>query len=705
MSTHPVKPIIALGVRNTVVLYDALGKDIGELRAVGRGRVTCVSFCTAPALFHLLGVGTSAGSVRVIDWEAKRVFCIVSESGSSPIFSLYFLQRYGNVLVVMRKNGVVEWLKYEDSPNVKSYKWIQLGIGKVTCVDQAVVADKTEVAFIGGECQDGSCSIYAVHLWKMDFVHCWNGEGLCNIAYGLRTEFVNALSKQLDGYTAWTEAVSFGDLAVVMSALRVDASRVEPSPEDRNGKAVRKQYRRCMLQCTSSRIAITDKKGTISIWDYSSGNDGELKEVFTIENAHLLQVLALKPVRGIYGVSFVSISMDRTMATWGFQSERGTGELFLRFRSARTNGPVRCLSCSSSRRNDIPSNQEDNNVLVSFSTRDIISILELDSDGQRKAVREEIRPFAFWNGEVGGNAVMSVKCTHLAQQEGEESLSEYILLVGLRNGRIGVNFSGHDRLEYNKPKKRKRSPDWHKTNAFEILTYVPQSHHAVSISGSGILYEWEIIRDQVKKKSQGYEHGKPQLEKQFHLSACFRDHVGIAAFCVNVAREFTFMVCFYNGCIAELSSCGHVLTELIPTEVLEVSCICNLSGTRLIALGTKRGSVCCLRIPTGDELQEITLEGPSVSIGSDSIQTLLWAPHRKDSRSEKFDVYLAVKTVKGDVYVLECEDNLKLKLLVRIKGHMGRISCMDWENENVIITGGEDGSIRRWDITAQPRAK
>lgn len=711
LATHPLIPLIAVGVRTTVLLYQPDGTLTAELRVTGRGHVTALSFCTCNALTHLLAVGTSDGFVRVFDWETRRIFRKICEpvgGKGATVFDVRFLARFGNVLMVLRLGGSVEWFRYEGGVAISVGK-VKLDVRRVLCAEH--ILTETEILLVGGVTKGKRGIVLAVDLRKMVVMNeVWSGKDyLFEITVrkeqGERgRQFLMALNQGIRGNVGIMQSID-GVRWTCIASSEANTAEVEESTKDES------QYHCSVVWCGQDTLVSSEGDGGIVVWQVEDSR--KLVEKVREQSAHVRQVFAMRELMGGDAQSFASISMDRTIAVWVLTSLEGKWKVHLKFRSLRTSGPVRSLALSQSqpRMNEkgCPVQKES---ILTYCSRDVITCVLLNASGDRCEMKGELTLFGSNDGKEKKERVSHLGSFPLNAEalSTDPKRSFDVATLGGVDGRLGLIKITDGRLEYIISKKRKRQSKSSDISLKQIL--LTRCNRAVSIANNGETVEWAFPGyEQLFEEEQSKSITSRTSYNVDRMAAKDSD---IGATClVPLESEdgFSILCGDGNGLVSVQSVRDNGPMSMVDTSLSRINCITYHKRHDLVAAADSCGSIATLRMLFSCADHSAVLTEPIIHgqhCPGETLGYLAWAPicgdESKDESCEcsKEGAYLAAITTKGESIIFILDKDSRLAVRTRLKGHFGKVYSLVWESGHSLLTGGEDGSVRQWNVLRQP---
>lgn len=656
----------------------------------------------------------------MFDWQTRRIFrkvCEPADGRGEAVFDVRFVEGFGNVLVIVRLGGHVEWFRYEGGVAIGVGE-VRLKLKRVLCVE--VVLGGTGIMLVGGMTEEKKAVILALDLRKMAAVGVvWSGEDfICNIAVrhepvGNLGWFLMAINQSARGGLHLLKSID----GLQWSCITSGGSHLEATAVERHKSAQDGSHYRCSaVWCGQDRLITSEVDGTFISWRLEESQ--RLLKTSCDQSTHVRQVFAMRGLAGTDGRAFVSIAMDRTLATWQFELVEGEWRLCLKFRSLRTSGPVRSIALSQSH----PQVGEGKGIskkelsFLTYCSRDTITCFSLDAGGRRCEMKGELALFGP-NDDKRKRDKVSYLGSVILSTEPFIPASEHLrgtAVFGGVDGRLGLIKIAEGRLEHVISKKRKRHLGNGDLSLVEIL--LTGRNCAVSIASNGEIVKWALP---VCENVQGGGQAKSITPKNsYSVHELGENDLDIRAIrLVPFQNEDGFAVLLgdSNGSVSMYSPCGEILLSEVNTSLSRIDCMAYQKWRGLVAVADSRGSIATFNIPSLDvngnpvptELMHVEcLQKQDYS--GEVLSYLAWAPICKDEDANrscgcsKEGIYLAAITTKGESVVFVLDEESRLILRTRLKGHSGKVLSLVWENDHSLFTGGEDGSVRQWDVPRQP---
>lgn len=360
---------IAVGVGRTIVVYSKEGEFEGELRTVGRGQTTCVAFCDGTKKHeHLLLSSTTERNIRLIDLEARRIVQTFPEN------SMPRTHRVAYVNMVAQTNVVIVLLE-PVYPNRQSLNAMAMcfNASTVKLVDRHIihgletitkVVQRNQITFVSGsgsgggrvtglvyalqlapaEQDRGTLTITSQTLYKkeqvvLDFsMGCrskteiasqFNGDGKEENATGVLIAVLHGFDGIPNFYYTGNELDEWKPMV-----MEKHVSHNAP-PSHKNSRFI------VCCEWISDNVVITsDAPGSLYMWHVDVKSNQAEKSILYIRNhAHTRQVLNIHTMIG--HDMCLSTSMDKTMAMWRMMGmKQDIPCLALCWRTLRTTGAV-----------------------------------------------------------------------------------------------------------------------------------------------------------------------------------------------------------------------------------------------------------------------------------------------------------------------------------------------------------------------------
>lgn len=658
--------------------------------------------------------------MRVFDWETRRIFrkiCEPAGGKAEAVFDVRFVEDFGNVLVVVRLGGCVEWFRYEGGVAIGVGK-IKLELRRVFCVE--AVLGNTGIMLVGGMTEGNRAVLLALDLRKLVVAKVvWSGEdSIYSIALrrelgGKQKWFLMAMNQGARGQLRLlksTDGIQW--FCVTSSGSRVEATEVEHTKSTQGSS----RYRCSAVWCGQGRLVISEVDGTFIVSQFEESH--EMLKVSCDQSAHVRQVFAMKSLAGTNGRAFASISMDRTLATWQFELVEGEWRLCLKFRSLRTSGPVRSIALSQNqpRVEEAKGTSKERRSFFTYCSGDTVTCFALGADGRRCEMKGELAPFGPSNSKQkrGRLSCLGSVIPSTESFQSDFKHSHETTVFGGLDGRLGLIRIMDGRLEYIISKKRKRHLGDVDLSLIEIL--LPGHDRAVSIANNGEIVEWTLPgceqlhgTGQAKSITPRNSYNVHELRgKGSDIQAVrlvpFRNEDGVAILFGNS-----------NGSVSMYSVRGEVLMNEVNTSLSRIGCMAHQKCHGLVAVADSHGSIATFNIPllnanwNSIPIKPMHIENlQKEDCLREALSHLAWAPICKSEHTNescdcsKQSKYLAAITTKGESLVFVLDTECRLILRTRLKGHSGKVHSLVWESGHTLFTGGEDGSVRHWDVSRQP---
>lgn len=736
LAVQPSTGDIAVGVRSTVLLYDCSGRFTGEIRAVGRGRVSALSFCHAPALTHLLAVGTSDGFIRVFDAQTRRVFRKVREPMQGKrregcVFAIRFVQRFPNVLLVVTEPNRIRCWRYENANNVQCVVEKELELQSISCVE--CVPGFSRLVLVGGTSKNdtGVGVVMLVDLSGKQSPHVFHKacvvydlvvrreEGrdgvseilLLMVSAAIRRPF---MYKSIDG-KMWT--------AIISEDADDVASDTAPSAMvDRNGstemKNTRAEYRCSGTWCGPSELLTSDSRGTIVHWHM--GDSCRLTERGERQSAHMRQVFSMKSLGGQN--EFVSISMDRTIAAWVLVDiESVEPTILLKWRTLRTTGPVKALSLSGppydeKQLTSDPRRKASETSVACFSTSDnTITCIGCEKNGVYFMIGE-LSPFAASSSKRRRESISHLSpCAINTDAVSLDHLqTTNLTLFASSNKRFGIVKLVDGQLEFVCSKRQKQQNGSQAPSMQPCITFCSLGDAAaLSVASNGSIIKWVL-----PNAKESWKESK--LTSTFCLGGSFTVGFGVeektpsaSAACVipGLSEDKYFLLMGYeDGSVALYAPCGKCIVGPVTTGLSRLTCIAYQTDSKVLVIADKGGSMATSVLDTSQYGREDVKEGVVLEIKhheslEEAIRYMTWSSSVPQSSGRSEGSYLLAITDNGNALVWVYQEDCTFALRSELKGHSGKVNFAVWESDRCLLTAGEDGTIRKWDLERQPQPR
>lgn len=751
--------IIALAVRGTVLLLADDGAFSGEIRGLGRGRVTSLCFCSAPALTHLLAVGTSEGLVRVYDVETRRICRRVRDAQKSKtpdaaaVSALAFIPQCPNLLVIASAARFVQVCRLESDAKVQFMPKVSLTmhIAGLVCV-QCIPNHPTKL-LVGGQMpnSEGAASCHGVLL-----------------TIDLQTRAVVSTIEYADGVVhsmSMRRGVSTGaiadtapEVAVVSGSTGVPTlfqfrgtewhsqSSTQHAPlnvkkrkishnaaQGRDGNQVsagRTPYTASLTWISEHLVMCSDATGAISLW-HSAVFESGLVKVFERPDAHKRQVFAIVPRAQDKG--FISFSMDRRTRVWSMAPPKRDGDLpnrlCLNWESIGTGGAVQsiCLRGDSE-------NWEAKEASISLGLAPTVSsTLGVGcGDGtlsvwllSHKFPSLLKRMFVESVIHGGGGTVTGVATLRAVALDVSQSLPGNGIVFGTSDGRLGIAVSADEPSDFRvliaTPPRRKASG--RDTPRRIIAVSAGSLGTALSLDDSGRIRAWNLSQNSAQSGQNDTCFRATPTPKRT-VAEAIPDMDIITAFgeldlgsCDTGKQMLVLGDRRGNIAATTANAKGSVSVSYVlhanDTQCSSITCLSFCSGRSILGAADVKGSIVTVRV---DIVDDKTTDDDSVvltvlcfirSAHAQLVTSISWGVRRcsNSDTASSCDEMLASTGGAGSAVVWVCDASGQITKRAELRGHVGRVLCSVWVTPHTIVTGGEDGTIREWDVDKQPTPK
>lgn len=643
----------AVAVGRTVLIYKADGEFESELRATGHGRVQSVNFCKSPALTHLLAVATQ-NHIRIFDTISRRHFrsnvettlhAYCKKNARAAAFNLFtvrFVPGLPYLVHVFLVDGHVFLLRVakHDMHVVSHYK---LPVMSLTSVCECT--NLTGRTFVSG-IKDASGILLTVRTdgrkpMTSSAIH--TGTQITHIS-ATANPHQNGTRVRLACVNARMRTAQIFESLDAASTWTVPQAAEQPAPSERTSKL----HASCAW--VGGDILVTSHaRGGLTVWRVGAG--GRTKLLTERPSAHGRQVWAMAGGRAI-----TTVSGDRTVASWAVTGlHEDACRLQMCWRSTRTSGSVPVV----------------------------------------RAVAGAL-VWGVGRGAFGGVRVAGGVAAAATWRLGEAEVSgsvlgrrgrDGVLLAGCGafcrpDGRVGVLAAG-ERLATRETGRVRADARWFQS-----------AGSLVCVSACGALSELAVTGGQACLREGGRVAGG-----------------GAGILAVGVVRVRGCSAYVVSGRDGGLEACGPGWNArlVLRAEGEWLPAVCSLAVavevrcTRM-AFATVCGGVwtCVLEgadwaVGMGDCVLQVRLV---CRRASRVVRLMEWAPGAQDGR--------LVSVGAGEcVEVWESRGGgtgagARLGVRAVLKEHFGGVVDVQWLSDDVLVTAGDDGTVRKWCVSRLP---
>lgn len=726
---------IAVGVGRTIVVYSKEGEVEGELRTVGRGQTTCVAFCDGTKKHeHLLLSSTTERNIRLIDLEARRIVQTFPEN------SMPRTHRVAYVNMVSQTNVVIVLLE-PMFPNRQSLNALAMcfNASTVKLVDRHVihgvetitkVVQRNQITYVSGSGSGGghvTGLVYALQLVPAEHDHrtltiasqTLYKEDQVVLDFSMRCRSKTEIASQYDGDEK--EQNPKGLVIAVLHGfdgfpvfyysgnylgewkpmvMEKHASSNAPSSQ-RNSRFI------VSCEWLSENVVITsDAPGSLYMWHVDIKSDQAEKSILYKRNhAHTRQVLNINTMIG-HGMC-LSTSMDKTVAMWRLMGiKQDIPCLALCWRTLRTTGAVTAVvgdedgivyGCEQGTLTRVGKNKTvwDTNVASEGSVNEAGKRMRSRHVNNLIAIDKEQTLFKTCDGEAG-------------------------MLSWNADSRVKVSLC---KLGIKKTKANKQVSSMHGD-----LALIDSNRKG----NSNMIEVWRVGTN--KNNNNDNKSNCFGWMKVGTLGNVSRDYyVSLCEF--NVGQRHGIVIVSNHGHIGVWTSQDQLHFHTISDEYYgkSIDCICVSDDTRDggVLAACDSDSNLIIHWFDGDRLQtrartvrqlgkqsKVTRMAwnPTNSIGNDADPGSIVSDTCEGTSSPSMMAkYLVTVHANDQVLVWTvglCGNDvgngggnrIELEQRGTIKEHFGAVRAVAWTNCSNVVTGGQDGSVRLYDVTRLPQA-
>lgn len=746
VDTHPTTGQIALAVGRTVVLYSVDGKFEGELRATGHGAVVSVFYCRDIGLTHLLVVSTSERHVRIFDVVARRIVRSFGEAAvkdaKGTIISARFLSCAPHLILIVFDSGSCFIVNIQTSKcTVVQKRSLPLHFVRMV-VDAPGYARSVFVVGLRGA-RGVVYSLYAGNHPTAGIVY--DGAALHDIAItpiatGERPPLCLAITRvgRIQPVMLYTKSAYDNWTLLSNSEDNDDCRRTQNGPPVNSRKSTNNLRTSCVW-LTRQDIITSDTRGALIVWRVMNDDDGGRKDNRIVQlcrrdAAHVRQVFAI--VR-LGQRQCVSISMDRTACVWRLIGcECDNPRLALCWRTLRSNGPVRAVMATMtskpeaielcSRSGDSDEHERATPVLAYTSAAG--AVLAFALCGDRPFVLGEAQPISCALGKRGNNAIDTL--VPLQWRNTNATPSPRLALYRASNGMMGVIGPRDGELQHRVCKLAKHETCGKPSS--DLL--FPVDGALLSVDENGKLAA-QMLRDDDAENSCIPQAGDFKLNAT-HVATCF-DAATISAGSALLKGGDASAGYIIGDTSGAAYVCARKECRRVPLgrKLGRVTCIAVDEDTTITAIADCQGALVTIQlnqcvtvaslleargdqiIPDKNKVDNGIVQSNLIQLTSErSVVKMAWnTPGNQKNKlavfgesngaiNEMDKKYLVTVLKNSEVIVWElCGPSLKERS--HIKEHFGAVNDVAWIGHQCLVTGGNDGTLRKWDILRLPTVK
>ncbi|CAN8061986.1 unnamed protein product [Agarophyton chilense] len=690
---------VAIAVRNTVQIYSHNTAFETELRATGSpARIASISFCNAACLTSLLAVASQSGHVRVFDVDARRIFRVVCDGGA-PCFAVRFLENMPfRVLVVSDSLCVFDIVK-----KVRLVVRRSLPLKKIFLVE--LIPNVSSNILVAGKRDTGAC-LCVVNVYDENESHTLvTGFAVHDVAIRYRPNHVHP----------YLMAVACEGVFYPMLFTSQDGVQWAKLPDMkphvphhiRNTDKYEKQKKHLYSQSLRTAVCwdadqilyTSNARGTIFAWQL---NDASQLQFFAQRRyAHTRQIFSIKSVSSKI---IFSISMDRTLAKWHV-TEAGQPSLALQWRSLRTHGPVTALSMSTRlQRADecyIAYTTGSNSVAcVKWTPHEHQFFLEAEASPSNLALGKRKRgtiSYVTTLDQLFDDSFAAVKEEH-----------ETLFVFGFAEGKRGT-FTITDGKVTVSPLQSDSS-----VTLRQALVADPTSESRKTFEPTNNSSVPSAMSERKKKREVGMNNSvslsmlENVLENDKVTSACLLPARG-----PEKGEQMCYLLGSEKGLLYFLSKEQKITLVSTSLAASSILCIEYEPVSSLISVSDTNGVLFTLKwCETESSCQTSGTEGQVCENSvnryelSSPIRFMRWSSQASDEDSlASVSTYLLLALQNGETHVWSSDNKGRLSLRTKLREHRGRVNGAVLFESKYILTAGEDGTVRFWEIDRLPQSK
>lgn len=717
--------LVAIAVRNSVLVYQTSADFVAQIRAVGRGTVAALAFCPTRSLDHLLAVGTTQGFVRIFDVQTRRIVAnLLQPPPTHPsIIALRFVPTLPNVLLIASADASITAYRY-DAPAPVRLSHLSLAHCFSALFVMHCIPGKAPLVVVAGRAKHppDSGMLAFVRLGKHPNVlsqFVVSDRPVHDISLRVRNHAA-------DGTLYSLVAIS-GSHALPMLFTSKDAQTwlfrnqqavvhdadIERGKRSRNTcptEGKRGNYRAAVSWCDDHTVLASDAKGTLNLWRYDSSETFVMKT--SHKHAHMRQVFAIVPT-GCNGF-YCSISMDHSLAAWRIDAlTSSTPNVTLMWRTIGTAGSIRSLAISdvsSSLYGHDPTSQVSVfDRIISFTSSDCkIMCIAWNKHTDRYAVAGVVSPSASSSGKRKRTSISYLVEYNKTVNEDPYDLAQdaYIALFGSDDGMVGVLGYCDGRLAFTEYKGARAE----KVKSWRLVTDpVGTNHNVLSVDCSNKIEAWRVPQTAfqvVAKRSKAQKTESTKRQVVFRKASA--DITAICPLSSNINDDYLLLMGAKNGKLSIVSQSDPYPLKEIDSGLASVTSIACSEDLHTVAVSDLKGGLAVFHMdvaPNKDQDKQVLSRKHIVLDACKTpISLLSWSKiGNSEQLEEQNAVFLVSVPEKGDALIWQCNPDGSLTKRAELKGHYGPIRSVAWFSNTHIFTGGDDGTVRRWHIDSQPR--
>ncbi|KAI0564304.1 WD40/YVTN repeat-like containing protein [Gracilaria domingensis] len=690
---------VAIAVRNTVLIYSHDTTFQTELRAMGgSSRITSISFCNALCLRSLLAVASQGGHVRIFDVEARRIFRVLVEGGAA-CFAVRFLEKLPfRVLVVSDSLYVFDIVK-----EVRVIVRRDLPFKHVFLVE--LIPNLSAYVILAGKRNNGAC-LSVMNLYDENDNHVIvTGFAVHDVAIRHRPHhvhpYVMAVASAKLSYPMFftsQNGIQWIKLPDVKPYIPQQI-RTMDSYDKQKKLLCSKLLRTAVCWDVDQILYTTDTRGTLYAWEIDDAC--QMRYFAQRHYAHSRQIFAIKSVEN--EVIF-SISMDRTLAKWCI-SHVAQPSLTLQWRTMRTQGPVTALA-SSSRKHGT----DEGYISYTTASNSVACVKWIPGEHFFSLVAEACPS----NPELGKRKRETISYVTTPDQLFDQSFSsveeqsQTLFVFGFSDGKRGT-FSITDG----------------KVNVSEL-----QRDHSTTLRR---IYGGSSNRENNKKNESTNKNFVPSAfdERGKRGEVDLGTSVSVAAL-GNVLEDdkvtsacllpkrcrcdeecMDFLLGSAKGCLYFLSKGTETTLLSQSLSASSILCVEYQPNFSLIAISDSGGMLTTLKW-SNTELQNQAngkeSQAKAKAINRYELPSAVRFMRWSESVSTKYSSgsvssYLLVALQSGETLLWSSDTEGTLNRRAQLREHRGRVNGGVWFESSYILTAGEDGTIRCWEVDQLPQSK